>query len=396
MLKHMSLVKSFIRLFIGILITQSLLANVDSTLQTIPTNRDATYLRPFITSFNNTTSIGGYAEGNSNYFSVDGLSEGLSFEMRRFNIFVYSAISSRIKMLAEIEFEHGTEEIALETAQIDFDIKPELVLRGGILLAPLAAFNQRHDSPLVSTQIIPSTLSLMGFGAYGKFVLNRNVAVTYDAYITNGLHEGIILNNQGRTLLKLGKSNELYEESNNGSPAFTGRLAIRKRGLGEIGLSAYHGVYNSYRKEGVVVDSKRSVTIAAVDYSASILGIQLQGETAMNSIDIPSSVEQIYGSKQFGSYLDIIIPVFNFAMLDYSSTVLNLNFRGELIDYNQGTFSSTGQNIYDDETVLVGGVSLRPTQTTVFRINYRYHWINDILGNASTRTGIQAGFATYF
>ncbi len=381
----------------------------DSTQQQIPkqssngTAQEAVYRRPFITSFAN-TSIGGYAEANTNYFSENGISEGFSMEMRRFNIFLYSSISSRVKLLAELEFEHGAEEISLETAQIDFEIDPALTLRGGILLAPIGGYNQRHDSPLyefverplVTTQIIPTTLSEIGFGAFGRFFFGDFIA-TYDAYIVNGLRDGVILNGEGRTFLQAGKSKEMFGESHNGVPFLTGKVALRHRKIGEIGVSYYGGVYNSFRKDGIVVDKKRSLQIAAVDFNATLAGVLIQGEVAMNSIDVPESLGELYGRKQWGGYVDIIVPVLRFAVLEYENAVLNANIRLERIDYNVGTFSSTGDNVFDDVTAIAAGVSFRPTAQTVVRANYRYHWINDLLGNATVRrAGFQVGIATYF
>lgn len=91
----------------------------DSTATLI---QNAIFDRPFIENTSAKTALGGYLEAYSNYFIEDGIGEGLSFEMRRFNIFLYSSISERIKLLSELEFEHGTEEIALETALLDFRI----------------------------------------------------------------------------------------------------------------------------------------------------------------------------------------------------------------------------------------------------------------------------------
>ena len=76
--------------------------------ETPPPENDPIYDRPFITDFGN-TAVGGYVEGNTNYFSEDGISEGFSMELRRFNIFLYSSIGSRISFFSELEFEHGTE-----------------------------------------------------------------------------------------------------------------------------------------------------------------------------------------------------------------------------------------------------------------------------------------------
>ena len=119
---------------------------------TVVTNKDAIYNRPFVLKktlgkSRFTAALGGYAEGNTNYFATDGVSDGFSMEFRRFNIFIYSSVLSRIRFISELEFEHGVEEINLETALIDIEIHPALILRGGILLPPIGLFNQNHDGP---------------------------------------------------------------------------------------------------------------------------------------------------------------------------------------------------------------------------------------------------------
>ncbi|MCH8035290.1 MAG: hypothetical protein IH950_16245, partial [Bacteroidetes bacterium] len=131
--------------------------------------QDAIYDRPFITSAF-PVALGGYLEGNTNYFSEDGVSEGFSMEFRRFNIFLYSTIIPRVRFFAELEFEHGTEEIAIETAQVEFELLQALVFRAGIIIVPIGAYNVNHDPPkyefverpLEATKIIPTTLSDIG------------------------------------------------------------------------------------------------------------------------------------------------------------------------------------------------------------------------------------------
>jgi hypothetical protein len=367
------------------------------------TTQDAVYRRPFITSFAN-TSVGGYAEANTNYFVQNGVTEGFSMEMRRFNLFIFSSISSRIKLLSEIEFERGVEEINLETALVDFEIDPALTLRGGIILAPVGSFNLRHDSPLyeiverplVATQIIPSTLSSVGFGVYGRYFFGDFIA-TYDAYIVNGLQDGIILNNNGRTLLQRGKTKEIFGESNNGVPAFTGKVALRKRGLGEIGASYYGGIYNRFRRDGITIDVQRSLHILALDANATLGNVLLQGEAAMNLIDVPETAGEFYGRRQWGAYLDAVVPVWTGAVLDYTAATVNATLRIEHVDYNVGQFAATGGNIGDEITAGAVGISFRPTPNTVFRLNYRQEFIRDLLGNLPVRrAGIQFGLATYF
>ena len=179
------------------------------------TNKQAIYNRPFVlqNQFGASTSaaIGGYIEGNTNYFSTEGVSDGFSMELRRFNIFLYASVGNFIKFISELEFEHGTEEIALETALLDFELDPALVFRAGILLPPIGYFNQNHDGPkwefidrpLVSTTIIPSTLSEVGLGFHGDLGLASNL-LTYEIYLVNGLQDGIVDNAMGRTDIPIG------------------------------------------------------------------------------------------------------------------------------------------------------------------------------------------------
>jgi hypothetical protein len=365
--------------------------------------QDGIYARPFIgaVSF---ASIGGYVEGNTNYFVQDGVGDGFSMELRRFNVFLFSQVSPRLRFISELEFEHGTEEIALETALVDLQIRPELVVRAGIVLPPIGYFNQNHDSPrwdfvdrpLVSTDVIPSTLSEVGGGIYGRFTL-RGAILSYDAYLTNGLADGVIGNELGRTNIPSGKSEELFAEDNNGSPAISGRMAVRRPSLGEVGLSYYGGYYNAFRVEGEEVDDRRWLGITALDFGVGVRGAEIRGELAHAAVDVPDGMVEIFGDVQWGGHLDVVVPVWRPRVLDYENAVLALGVRVERVDYNRGTFASTGDPIRDDVTAVVPGVSFRPTAGTVFRANYRYHWIRDFAGNPSSRmAGFQLGLATYF
>jgi hypothetical protein len=365
---------------------------------------DPIYDRPFITtSRSGSTAIGGYVEGNTNYFSEDGVTDGFSVELRRFNLFVYSSIGSRIAFLSELEFEHGTEEINLETALIDFELHPSLIVRGGILLPPVGLFNQNHDSPkwefvdrpIVSTHLIPSTLSEAGFGVHGGYTFGA-ARLGYQAYLVNGLGEGVVSNAEGRTFIPSGKHTGMLAEDNNGTPAFTARIGVERFGLGEIGVSLYRGIYNTYRIEGEEVADKERLSLAVFDAQVDVLGVSVQGELAYAHIGVPSGLADVFGDRQRGGFVEAVAPVYRPAMWGPAETTLNLNARYEWIDYHTGTFSSTGRTAYDDVRAIVLGISFRPASEAVFKANYRYHWIRDLLGNPARLGGFQVGFATYF
>lgn len=385
----------------------SLIKRISTDSSKMNMNMDAVYNRPFLQVGKVPVSLGGYVEANSSYFQTDGVTEGLSFQLPRLTIFVASSIKNRIKFLSEIELEEGGREINIEFASMDIQLHPLLNLRGGVIMNPIGSFNQNHDGPkwefisrpISATTIIPSTWSNVGFGLFGKYARN-NLVWAYEVYVTNGFDDKIISNSQNKTWLAASKlSSERFEESFNGVPLVTAKTAFRHRKIGEIGFSWMGGVYNKFQEDGLELDSRRRVDLFAIDFNTTIPKSKtyINAEWVWASINVPETYTQQYGNKQQGGFIDIVQPIFRRTMFGWENSTINLAFRTEYADYNIGTFTETGGNIYDHIFAIVPGISFRPSPQTVIRANYRYHWERDLLGNPSARTaGFQFGFSTYF
>jgi hypothetical protein len=370
-------------------------------------NMDAVYNRPFLAMGKLPVSVGGYVEGNWQHMTTNGVSEGHQFQMRRLTLFVASSISKRIRFLSEIEFEDGTKEINIEFASVDFEFSPLLNLRGGVLMNPIGAFNQNHDGPkwefidrpLSATQMLPATWSNVGFGLYGKKSKN-NWVYAYEAYLTNGFDDQIISNNQNKTFLPASKLNpNRFEESFNGMPLTTMKAAIRNRKIGEVGISYMGGVYNKFQDDGLTLDKKRSVHTWAIDFNTTLQGTKtyLFGEWAFVNVDVPDTYTQQFGKKQAGGFLDIVQPIIRKPIFGFERSVVNASCRLEYVDWNRGKFVETGGNISEDIFSIVPSLSWRPNPLTVIRLNYRFNWQQDILGNPASKTGgLQFGFSSYF
>lgn len=370
-------------------------------------NMDAVYNRPFLQVGKLPVAIGGYAEVNYQYLQQDGVTEGHQFQMRRVTLFVSSSIANRIKFLSEIEFEDGTKEINIEFASVDFEFSPLLNLRGGIVMNPVGAFNQNHDGPkwefvdrpVSATQMLPATFSNVGFGLYGK-KYSKDWVYGYEAYLTNGFDDQIISNTENRTFLPATKENpDRFEESFNGSPLLTGKVALRNNKVGELGLSYMDGVYNKYEDDGLVFDKKRRVNVFAIDFNTTVSKTKtfVNGEWAWVNIDVPDTYTEQFGEKQQGGFIDIVQPVLKKTILGFEQSIINAAIRFEYVDWNKGKFSSTGGNIADHFISIIPAISWRPAAQTVLRMNYRYSWQKDILGNPPSRLGgFQFGVSTYF
>jgi hypothetical protein len=407
--------KSSFLILILVIITIDTFSQIDSTLfrrtqsdtSKIHMNMDAVYNRPFLTMSKIPVSVGGYVEANWQHLGTDGITEGHQFQMRRMTLFVASSIYKRIKFLSEIEFEDGTKEINIEFASVDFEFHPLLNLRGGIVMNPIGAFNQNHDGPkwefidrpVSATQMLPATWSNVGFGLYGKLYKN-NWVYAYEAYLTNGFDDQIIRNSENKTFLPASKTNpDRFEESFNGVPLFTAKTALRQRKIGELGISYMGGVYNKFEEDGLKLDEKRRLHVWAIDFNSTVpfTGTWINAEVAWVSIDVPDTYSQQFGERQLGGFVDLVQPIIRRPVFGFEKSVVNFAIRAEYVDWNRGTFVETGTHIQDDFVSVVPGLSWRPTSQTVIRLNYRYNWQTDILGNPASKTaGFQMGFSSYF
>jgi hypothetical protein len=387
-------------------IDPELLRNPGQHTDSLQLNMDAIYNRPFYKAGKLPVALGGYMEANYQYLGQDGVTEGHQFQMRRLTLFVSSSISRRIKFLTEIEFEEGTKEINIEFASVDFELAPLLNFRGGVIMNPIGAFNQNHDGPkwefvdrpISATQMLPATFSNVGFGVFGK-KYKEDWVYAYEAYLTNGFNEKIIENSENKTFLPATKEDaDRFEESFNGSMLFTGKVALRNIKIGEIGFSYMSGAYNKFKEDGLMLDKKRMAKVYAIDFNTTLpTKTFINGEWAFVNIDIPATYTEQFGRKQQGGFVDMVQPIIKKPWFGFESSVLNAAVRFEYVDWNIGTFKSTGGNISDHLFSVIPAISWRPTSQTVFRLNYRYNWQTDLLGNPPSKlAGFQIGLSTYF
>lgn len=370
-------------------------------------NMDAAYNRPFLTTEKMPVSLGGYLEANSIYSTIDGVTEGLSFQARRLTLFMSASISKRIKFLSEMEFEDGTKEIGIEFAALDVAFHPKLNFRGGIIMNPIGAFNQNHDGPKwdfverpdVAVNMLAATWANAGFGLYGK-THKGNWVLGYEVYLTNGFNNSITDNGENKTFLPAAKANEeRFEESNNGKALFTGKIAIKNRKIGEVGFSYMGGIYNKFKEEGLILDEERRLDVFAIDFNTTIKKTEtyIIGEMVFINIDVAETFTQQFGDKQRGAFVDVVQPILRKEMFGWKKAVLNVAARLDYVDWNIGTFKQTGTEIGDDLWAISPAISFRPSAQTVFRINYRYQWQKDILNNPAAKTATWLfGVSTYF
>ncbi len=369
-------------------------------------NIDAIYTRPFMQRSAAEIGLGGYLEANVQTLNEGGINNGWSFQARRLTLFLSAAPANNLRFLTEIEFENGTEEINIEFASLDVVFSRSFTVRGGIVMIPIGAFNQNHDGPrwnfvdrpTSATQLLPATWSAAGFGLLGKLVF-ANAAMSYEAYVTNGLDESIVSNERRRTSLPAAKTNPLrFEESFNGHPMASGRLAFITTLFGEVGISYAGGIYNQTTDDGLDVADPLWSHIAALDYSLGTFEspLSLRAEFSYVHVNLPAASEPSYATSQLGGYADVNWAFWRGSWLSFDNSALFLSLRGEYVDWHLPQPTDNGAS-GDELTSFTLSLAYHPASGTIVRLNYRTSWQTDVLGNPPIRTvALQLGLTTYF
>ena len=349
--------------------------------------------KPFITRLGGRTVIGGYAEAEFRYEREAGITEEVTFVPRRFNLFTHSVVSDRVTIGAEIEFEEMGEEIKLESATIDFLAHEALSFRGGVILSPLGKFNLAHDAPfndlverpLVSTQIIPTTLSEPGMGLLGALYPSGPWRITYELYGVNGFNEGII-EGSDRTSIPNGRGTV---EDNNNRPSAVGRVALSPREGIELGGSFHAGPYNVFERDGLRVDEKHNLSIFALDYELRRGRWEFLGEYARAHIDIPKPLVGLFARRQQGVYAQINGHFGRGIFPALPQAIFTATFRYDHVDFDLHAKGDTHRKF----TV---GLNFWPTEDTVFKPNYVRSRLTDAVPRSVPGAAILFGVATYF
>jgi hypothetical protein len=350
--------------------------------------------KPHLTGLFGRIAIGGYAEAHATMERADGVTEEAGFLLKRWNLLAASRVSPHVQMWAEVEFEDGGEEIVLELAQLDLELHPAANLRGGMLLVPIGRFNLAHDGPrnaftdrpLLATDLLGSALSMPGFGAFGRIPLGGEARATYELYAVNGYHDGLLLASPDGTRLPAGRRNL---EDRNASPAYTGRVAWNPGARHEVGLSAYAGAYNLFRIEGVDVDERRSVRIAALDARTELGGFAWNAEVAAVSVDIPLGLEGLFASRQAGFFAEVTRPFARGIFRGMPGAFLSTGARVEGVDFDRDIAG-------DSHIAVTTGVHFHPSPESVLKLDYRRGRSRDRFHNPSEGAAVKLCLTSYF
>lgn len=371
------------------------------------------YAKPFVSAPK--AILGGYMDFETNFLSHQNLtrSQATNFEVARFIPFIYSDVTDRIKVAAEIEIEHGGPnnvggggEIKIEFATLDYLITEPWNFRSGILLMPVGKFNLLHDSPLndltdrplVSRLIIPSTWFEPGLGFYGTLYPTRLSKLDYEVYAVNGFAAtpGTSITDSGG----LRSARGFTKNDNNSDKGVVGRVAFSPILGIEVAGSAAHGAYDP--------SGDRHMTLWALDWTLQRGPFELIGEAAWARIEDNFSGATVGPAGMRGYYIQgnyHFLPAFLKKLApahftDASTFTAVVRWDDIDTDTDNRTLTATSGNRGELQRLTLG-LNFRPVEDTVFKFDYQFNsqlGTNLAPGNGSRvdGNGFLFSAATYF
>jgi hypothetical protein len=365
------------------------------------------YARPFVSSPK--AIVGGYMD--IEYFNRK--NQGNSyFDQHHLVPFIYADVSDRVKIAAEIEFEHGNE-LTVEFATIDYLIQEPINLRAGIILVPMGKFNLLHDAPLrdlterpiVDQRILPSTLHQPGVGAYGTFYPSALSKLDYEFYVLNGFTNAFGGEDNPNNTSNINQTNGLRsarssstEFDNNNGKSVTGRLAFSPVLGVEVGGSGFYGNYGTRKGD--------NLAIVALDWTFQRGPFELIGESAWSHIGNNDknqdgtkngNPEKMQGYYIQGNYHFLPEWLSNLAPSFFKKEVSTFTAVVRWEETQLGKDLSGGARKTGEWQRWTFGLNFRPTEDSVFKTDFQYTPVGlDDNGNRIHDTAFVASWATYF
>lgn len=219
-------------------------------------------------NYGKAVTVGAY--GELTYNQPEGQSGELDVQ-RLVLLFGYK-FNDKTQFVTEVEFEH-VKEVFIEQAFINYNVAPNVNLRGGLMLVPFGIINEFHEPttfngverPGVDNVIIPTTWREIGFGVSGRF---NELSLGYQGYIFNGFKSSELDGSGGVNGLLKGSNGlrggrQKAVQSVVSSPTFSVKLDYYGIPGLRLGFSGYFG-------DTQVEDDVK-------DFDGSVIGVSMVG-----------------------------------------------------------------------------------------------------------------------
>jgi hypothetical protein len=349
-------------------------------------------------------TIGGYGDFQFRSSAISERADGggtPTFQNTRFVLGIAAVLAEKQNIVfnSELEYEFGSREIDVEQAFVEWKLRPEFALRGGIIVPAIGRFNTYHDSnlnlttirPLINQFIVPTAYRDTGLGVRGRFKLPRRMKLTYEFNVVNGMR-GTNADDEPTPFSRLLGQSSAAEpgavafQAENRRKAVVGRLGLSPRPGLEFGASLYNGHFNQ------LGEPQQSANIFFFDASYRRGNFTLNGEYGRSNIvggiprrspappildpNDPASIEALAEfvaertPGQDGFYVE---GAYNFATNFLARNFDDGAYVAPVVRYEIVRLDRTLPNFYLNRARTTVGFNLAPSPSVVFKLGYLFN-----------------------
>jgi len=328
-------------------------------------------------NYGKAVTVGAY--GELTYNQPEALNGELDVQ-RLVLLFGYK-FNDKTQFVTEVEFEH-VEEVFIEQAFINYNVAPNVNLRGGLMLVPMGITNEFHEPttfngverPAIDNVIIPTTWREIGIGVSGRF---NEISLGYQAYVFNGFKSTSFDGNggvngalKGSNGLRGGRQKAI--QSTVDSPTLSmkfdyyGILGLR------LGLSGYFGDTQAEDDVEEIDGANIGISMIGLDARYAYQRFTARGQYVHGSLSGTEAYNNLtskdLGSELQGWYLE---AAYNLLPQEKQQRLFAFA-RYEQYDTHAGTDGSLQQNDAYNRNDLTTGLSYHLAPGVVLKGDYQF------------------------
>ncbi|WP_396600502.1 hypothetical protein [Algibacter sp. R77976] len=328
-------------------------------------------------NYGKAVTVGAY--GEVTYNQPEALNGELDIQ-RLVLLFGYK-FNEKTQFVTEVEFEH-VQEVFIEQAFVNYNVAPNVNLRGGLMLVPFGIINEFHEPttfngverPSVDNVIVPTTWREIGFGVSGKL---NNLSLGYQAYVFNGFQStsfdgeggvnGVLKGSNG---LRSGRQKAI--QSTIDSPTLSMKLDYYGISGLRLGLSGYFGDTQAEDDVEEIDGANIGISMIGLDARYAYQRFTARGQYVHGSLSGTEDYNNLTG-KDLGSELQGWYLEAAYNLLPQEKTQRLFAFaRYEQYDTHAGTDGALARNDAYNRNDLTTGLSYHLAPGVVLKGDYQF------------------------
>ncbi len=350
-------------------------------------------------NYASTVTVGAY--GEILYNQPEG--DNGELDVQRLVLLFGYRFNEQVQFITEIEVEH-VEEVFVEQAFVNYNVAPNVNLRGGLMLVPMGIINEFHEPttfngterPAVDNVIVPTTWREIGLGVTGRF---NSISLGYQAYVFNGFKSteadgegGVTGLLRGSNGLRGGRQKAIRSTIN--SPTFSTKFDYYGIPGLRLGLSGYFGRTQPEDEVDELDGADIGITMIGLDARYAYKRFTARGQFVNASLsdtdEYNNLTGQDLGSTLRGWYLE---GAFNLLPIGNKQRLFAFT-RYEQYDTHADTDGALVRNEAYDRSDVTTGLSYHIAPGVVVKGDYQFR--SDSLDGSDVPNRLNFGIGVWF